>query len=118
MFRGWREKDQSYFSRFFTKKIVGKTDVKKMERKKSPLPSKIDAADRRVGWAGGALSNIDPESSRESEVPQKFREKRGNATGNNGRRGKKLFSVFFPGRFFSFKIHGTQGGKVPEKEEE
>ena len=49
MFRGWREKDQSYFSRFFTKKIVGKSDVKKMERKKSPLPSKIDAADRRVG---------------------------------------------------------------------
>ncbi len=65
--------------------------------------------------SGGALSNIDPESSRGSEVPQKFREKRGNATGNNGRRGKKLFSVFFPGRFFSFKIHGTQGGKVPEK---
>ncbi len=75
-------------------------DVKKMEGKKSPLPSKIDAADRRVGWAGGALSNIDPESSRESEVPQKFREKRGNATGNNGRRGEKLFSVFFWKAFF------------------
>ena len=52
-------------------------------------------------------------------MPQKFREKRGNATGNNGRRGKKkLCSVLFLEGFFRSKFMGRREEKCPKKEEE